>query len=668
MNRPIRLAVCLLPFWLSACDDRDFETALPDDPLVPQVLSTLPRDQWTDVDLDSTISASFDRTMASATITADSFRLEASRITTRPFGSNNIVSVNEDGTVATLTPSAPFASGNRYRVTLDKTIKDADGYALKIQSWTFEAVGIDAPPTVSSTSPVNGALGVPIGDALSVTFSEPIRSSSINSSTVTLHNGPTPVLGTVSLDETGTVATFAPASPLELGLTYTGTVTGPVVDDGGLVLATPYTWIFTTDIVDPPPAVTAMVPPFDAEQVSVDTSISVTFNKQMNAGTLNAETFTLNLRQSSLAFRLVTGAVSYDIPNKTATFTPESPLSFGFQYVGRISGVADTRGTGAADHIWSFKTALEVPAVLDFTPSSTAPDVSIDAALRVTFSMAMDVATVTNPVTFSLSRASTPVAGSVTYEAETAMLTFTPEAPLIPGESYTATIGTAAKGANGVALPTSFIRTFTTTPCDILPIELGDAASFALLANLAVSNEGNSVISGNVGAVSGIEGFPPGTQTTGTLEQGTTLATDARAALTAPFSDVETRPLCGLGTIAAELGGQTLRPGVYESLTDMSLGGTLTLDALGNADAVFIFQTGNFFTASGTSQVLLTNGARAANVFWQANAGATLAAGGNVAGTLMTNSITLGAGAVLDGRALARNGRIDLNTSLVSLP
>jgi hypothetical protein len=120
--------------------------------------------------------------------------------------------------------------------------------------------------------------------------------------------------------------------------------------------------------------------------------------------------------------------------------------------------------------------------------------------------------------------------------------------------------------------------------------------------------------------------------------------------------------------VATELGGQTLNAGVYNSADGtFQITGTLTLDAEGNPNAVFIFQAAStLITASGSS-VNLINGANACNVFWQVGSSATLGTNSTFRGTILAlATITVTTGVTIDGRALARNGAVTLDTDVIT--
>src|SRR5215210_6725410 len=149
------------------------------------------------------------------------------------------------------------------------------------------------------------------------------------------------------------------------------------------------------------------------------------------------------------------------------------------------------------------------------------------------------------------------------------------------------------------------------------PVGLGTATSFAVLAGQTITNTGASVVSGDVGVSPGnaVVGFPPGAVTNGTIHAGDALAAQAQSDLTVAYNNAAGRPPTAL--VSDDLGGRTLVAGVYRAPAAMSLTGTVTLNAQGNPNAVFIFQAGSTLTTASNSTVALINGADPCNVFWQ---------------------------------------------------
>jgi hypothetical protein len=201
-------------------------------------------------------------------------------------------------------------------------------------------------------------------------------------------------------------------------------------------------------------------------------------------------------------------------------------------------------------------------------------------------------------------------------------------------------------------------------------VALGAAASFVVLAGSTVTNTGLTFATGDLGVSPGtaVTGFGPGTLT-GTQHAGDPTSAQAEAALTTAYNDAAGRTLCPI-SVAGNLGGQTLIPGLYKSGTSLEISsGDLTLDAGGNANGVFIFQMVSTLIVSSGRKVVLSGSARAANVFWQVGTSATLGTTAAFQGNILADqSIALATGATLTGRALARIAAVTLDTNVVVRP
>jgi hypothetical protein len=200
-------------------------------------------------------------------------------------------------------------------------------------------------------------------------------------------------------------------------------------------------------------------------------------------------------------------------------------------------------------------------------------------------------------------------------------------------------------------------------------VNLGGANNFAVLAGSTVTNTGSSVISGDLGLSPGtsVTGFPPGSLN-GTQLVANAAAVQAQVDLTNAYNNaVGQTPVL---TVPTELGGTTKTPGIYDSAAGtFGITGTLTLDAQNNPNAVFIFKTSSTLITSGASNVALVNGAQACNVFWQVGSSATLGTNSTFKGNILAlTSITLTTGANVQGRVLARNGAVTLDTNTITKP
>lgn len=202
--------------------------------------------------------------------------------------------------------------------------------------------------------------------------------------------------------------------------------------------------------------------------------------------------------------------------------------------------------------------------------------------------------------------------------------------------------------------------------------DLGVAAPFLILGASTVTNTGPSVVNGDLGLSPGVAlvGFPPGIVT------GETHVTDAEAAAAqvdanAAYLDLEGRaPGIAINPAGGGLDALVLAPGTYTSgsTMDLSVGATLTLDALGDPNAVWIFQLGSALTLNNGSMVSVINGGSAANVFWQVGSSATIGTTAVAVGTIIAlASVTMQTGASLEGRAWALTAAVTLDTNNVFL-
>jgi hypothetical protein len=201
------------------------------------------------------------------------------------------------------------------------------------------------------------------------------------------------------------------------------------------------------------------------------------------------------------------------------------------------------------------------------------------------------------------------------------------------------------------------------------PVNLGAAASFGVLAATTVTNTGATAVTGDIGLSPGtsVTGFPPGTLT-GTKHINDTVAAQAQADLTTAYNHLA--GLTGATNVSGNIGGTTKTPGLYKSTSSLEISsGNLTLDAQGNASAIFIFQIASTLTTTTGLGVILIGGANFLNVFWQVGSSATIGTGSHFKGTILAYaSITLNTGATLDGRALARTGAVTLDTNPIVVP
>lgn len=539
-----------------------------------------------------------------------------------------------------------------------------------------ETIGVC--PTVIATSPLNGETSISLNKVITVTFNEAMNPETITQSSFTIVNGTTPVAGTISYS--GNTASFTPTSNLIANKTYIGKVTTLAKDLSGNALQSDYIWTFSTG-TSLSPLVIATDPANNATGVVLNKIITATFNTPMNGTTISGTTFTLKQGATSIA-----GMVTYS--GTTASFVPTLPLTANTVYTGTITTEAkNLAGIAiASDYVWNFTTGtITAPFVTVTDPLNNATGVVLNKIVTATFNMPMDALTISG-TTFTVKIGSTTVLGSVTYSGSTA--TFTPSSNLSNNTTYTATITSDAKNVAGISLANNYVWTFNTNTSSNPPfVNLASVDRFGIIAGVGVSNNAgfseihNMDVGISPGVRSSITGFPPAIIVNGAIYASDDLVPAGVAAMLVQakqdltnaylFAEGATSP--APATVSGDQGGLTLAPGIYKSTSTLLIqSGDLTLDAQGDANAVWIFQVASDFTTVGGAggSVILSGGAQAKNVFWQVGSSATIGNGTTFKGNVLAlTSITMGPNATAVGRMLARNGSVVMtSTNIIDKP
>lgn len=677
-----------------------FTTGAAPDLVRPTVTSTDPINLATGVALDKKVTATFSEIMDPLSVNTQTFTLRTGN--TAVLGT-----IVYNGLTATFSPLASLAPSTVYTATITTGAKDLAGNTILTNyNWTFTTrVASDVTrPTVIITDPANASTSVLLNKKVSAAFSEAMDSLSVVQS-FTLTNttlGGTNVPGTVSY--TGITAMFFPTTDFAPNTTYTAKITRVAKDLAGNTLLADYVWAFTTgptpDIIRP--TVISTDPINNAVDVALDKRVVVTFSEGMDPTSINTQTFTL--RNGNTA---VVGTVVYN--GLTATFTPAANLNPATTYTGTVTtGAKDPSGnTLASNYIWTFTTraAADIirPTVISTDPANNAVGVALNKLVSATFSEAMDPLSITS-ASFTVRNGLVNVPGTVSYNGLVA--TFTPTSNLLANTNYVATITTTARDLAGNTLASNYVWNFTTlTP----PPSLGSAAAFGAFGGSAgVTNQGLTTVINNgglgtTGASTLVTGFHDGltgdVYTETPLNKGNvtggiftappapgTAVTFAKAQLahadaTTAYNSISpaSKP-GGIDPGAGELGGLTLAPGIYKSAsgTFKITNGNLVLDAKGDPNAVWIFQTDASLTVgiagpAGARSVSMINGGLAKNVFWYVGSSATIngAGGGIMSGNILAaQGVTFSTAGnvvqtVLNGRALSLNASVTMvNTTI----
>ena len=228
-------------YWVDVAFSASGSPPAPGDTTAPTVTATSPASA-TGVAVGASVTATFSEAVQSGTI---GFTLKNSAGATIA----STTSYNAANNTVTLKPTAALAYSTAYTVTLSGA-KDAAGNTMASRSWSFTTaaqVGVDiTSPTVTATNPTGNATSVPVGIGLTVTFSESLATSTVNTSTFTLKDSTGKTIpATVTYSDGNRTATLTPTSALSNSTKYTATVSG-VTDLVGNAISNAYSWAFTT--------------------------------------------------------------------------------------------------------------------------------------------------------------------------------------------------------------------------------------------------------------------------------------------------------------------------------------------------------------------------------------------------------------------------------------
>jgi len=323
---------------------------------------------------------------------------------------------------------------------------------------------------------------------------------------------------------------------------------------------------------------------------------------------------------------------------------------------------------------------IDAPTVFSTSPANNDADVARNIAVTVTFSEAMDPATI-NTATFTLKQGTATIPGTVTYSGTTA--TYIATNSFASADVYTANVTTGAKSAQGVALGANTKWDFTTAGSNepIAIVDLGTAGDYVILAKTAINNNPTSAITGDLGlspaagsyitgfALTDNTGYATSDQVTGQIFAAD-MADPTPSNLTTAVNNMVTAYNDAAGRSNPDffelydgnIGGKTLTPGLYKWTNTVLIPASITIS--GSAEDVWIFQIAENLTLSSAVEITLSGGAKSENIFWQVAGEVTVGTTTHFEGIILSmTGITLNSGATLNGRMLAQTAVIlDANT------
>ncbi|EKD31081.1 MAG: hypothetical protein ACD_77C00407G0008 [uncultured bacterium] len=667
----------------------------------PAVTLTSPFNNEAGVLLNKVITAQFNMAMLPSTLNGTTFTLKNG--TTPVLGT-----VSYNGTNLSFAPTVNLLSETEYTATITTGAKSLAGIPMAANyEWKFSTGQV---PAVLSTDPLNNAISVPLDKIISARFNMTMDPLSLMGTTFSIKQGTTPVYGSVTYN--GTDLFFIPSGNLLPSTEYTATINTTAKSPTGIPMAADYVWKFTT-LSTTAPTVTS-TSPFNLETaVIVKKIVTAKFSMLMDPLTLNGSTFTLYRGTTP-----VVGTITYN--GDDLSFVPFGDLLPGTEYTATITtGAKNLAGIAlAANYIWKFTTVAPLaPTIISTNPINLTTGVVLNKVVTATFSVPMDPTTIIG-ANYTLQIGTTPVTGVVTYANSVAY--FTPSSDLLPNTEYTVTVTTGVKNVPGTAMLNNYVWKFTTRAAAAAePLFSSIFGSFG--GNAGITNQGIYTVinNGSIGTTAAstlVTGFH---DSTGDIYTETPLNigdvkgriyTDAPPPVIfeagGPYGgNAVTMAIAQEGLLAArnfynsispaskpggitldndELGGRTLAPGIYTSGSSYNISLVdLTLDAQGDANAVWIFQVPTALTVgtpSGARSVLLINGALAKNVYWYVGTAAVInyAGGGIMVGTIIANSgVTLSSPGnstnttvqtVLNGRAISLVSAVTMVNTIINVP
>ena len=568
-----------------------------------------------------------------------------------------------------------------------------------------------AAPTVTSTVPANLDTGVQINRRITATFSEVMDPATTITPAAFKVTGPLATAITGTITYAGQTAVFTPSSALSANSLYTATITTAVKSQAGIAMAENFTWSFTTGLTADATAPTLISTgaPNGATGLPINRDSTATFSEPMDPVTLASPATNFTLTCAAPCVSPVAGVVTY--LGATVTFNPDSDLLPDTTYTSTITtGATDLSGLALASGLlpnpWSWTTGATAdttaPTVTVTNPADLETNVLIDKKINATFSEEMKQATmVTANFMVKETVSGNDVPGTVSYDVQNDIATFFPLTNLTPDTDYTVTVTNGAQDLAGNALvvpagaglpknPWTFRTAAAAVPGAPLAINLRGAASFGIASRAGLTSTGVTVVNGDVAlyplatctdstgaagpasqsCLTKTYGSATGMTVNGSIyfagdpfDNGGTansVMNDLQIAWTEGMNKINTQ-----GTVAAdELGGKTFFPGVYTNANlGLAAGGVATMDAQGDANAIFIFQVGTIAPAGDLTaadsfgvpgEIKLANGAQARNVWFVVGRDITIGINTIWKGNILAGrDATIKNDATVEGRVLA---------------
>jgi len=382
-----------------------FTTGAGADLTPPTAIGISPASGATGVPTNTVIQLKFSKRIDPLTLNNSTFAVFPNSAQGFPIAGS--ISVSADGLTTTFSPARPLVPGTTYTIQCF-AVTDLQGLLLQFFSSNFTTglTLVTTSPTVVTVSPPNGTAGAPVNARVDVVMSAPVAVASVGTNAITVSASGNATPGAIGLSSDGTTLTFTPSSLLAVSTVYTVNVSGFTDQAGNTVV--PFTSSFSTGtsgVADTSrPTVVSVSPAQGTIGVPVNSTIVLTFNKNIDPSTVNSSTVAIS---DTALFAVLAG--SYAVNGTVVTFTPVSPLP-GSATVGVLvngnGGVLDLAGNGinvafSSSFTTAAATDTTAPQVVAVTPNNGAAGIGLNATVALMFSKSLNPNTI-NASTFGL--------------------------------------------------------------------------------------------------------------------------------------------------------------------------------------------------------------------------------------------------------------------------
>ncbi|HFE38724.1 MAG TPA: hypothetical protein ENK06_09975 [Gammaproteobacteria bacterium] len=435
----------------------EFTTGIKADETNPEVDGIFPAPESQNIPLDSNIVASLNTPVSATSVTSDSFMvadIEGNRV-------NGSLSVN--GSDITFEPEQDLDFKTQYDITLTSDIQDMAGNGLTTaytSRFTTLESSDEEPPLVTSVSPANKTINVPLNANIIISFNEAMGASTVNSTYLRL-KGPNgeQISATETAVESNVI--IQPAALLSPATVYTMTILPGMEDLAGNKLENEFRWQFTTgnDEDTGGPTITLINPESGATEVPTNNAITVTFSEAINPATLN-ENISLTNSRGNVAIR-----ISYS--GNTAILRPNAIMKSEDEHtVSLLNNITDLSNNPMLNNYsWRFTTGTtidrNIPSVTSVYPANEATNIATNTAIVTRFSEAIDPFSIHSNSFIVSNESGETIAGNL--KTVGASVTFHPLESLAFSTRYTVTINKQATDLATNALREVYTWHFTTS-------------------------------------------------------------------------------------------------------------------------------------------------------------------------------------------------------------